>query len=179
MKNTLLSISFSFNDRWKLNTKRVFDDYKRLKKNIWKNQGKSNAYTWYFITDRMWREVSSLEFINSSGGVAPQMNFFIFSFVIEEEEEFFFFSDILKSVQLGHSIKDIVDKYPRRVCDDDFWNIKSMNKHEKPSLQGSSRVESADIHRIAGVTGEEKESDVLYDMLLDDFEEDDDGDESR
>lgn len=25
-------------------------------------------------------------------------------------------SDVLKRVQLGHSIKDIVDKYPRRVC---------------------------------------------------------------
>jgi len=30
--------------------------------------------------------------------------------------EYFCFSDILKRVQLGQSIKDIVAKYPRRVC---------------------------------------------------------------
>ena len=36
-----------------------------------------------------------------------------------------------------------------------------------------------DIHGIPGVGGEEKESDVLYDMLLDDFDEDDDTEGSR
>jgi hypothetical protein len=62
-------------------------------------------------------------------------------------------SDILKSVQLGHSIKDTVGKFPRR---------------------NSSRVESIDVRGLPSTTGEDKESDVLYDMLLDDFDEEED-----
>ncbi len=38
-------------------------------------------------------------------------------------------------------------------------------------------MESVDVHEIA--SSEEKQSDVLYDMLLDDFDEDDDTDGSR
>jgi hypothetical protein len=40
-------------------------------------------------------------------------------------------------------------------------------------------VESIDIRGSPSFSTEEKESDVLYDMLLDDFEEDDDTDGSR
>ncbi|CAF2706077.1 unnamed protein product [Rotaria sp. Silwood2] len=61
-------------------------------------------------------------------------------------------SDILKSVQLGHSIKDVVGKFPR---------------------PNTNRVDTADTHGTASVSNDEKESDILYDRLLDDFEEED------
>ncbi|CAF1205654.1 unnamed protein product [Rotaria sordida] len=66
-------------------------------------------------------------------------------------------NDILKRVQLGHSIKDVVGKFPRA---------------------NSTRVDTADTHRTASVNNDEKESDILYDRLLDDFEEEDDMDGS-
>ncbi len=48
-------------------------------------------------------------------------------------------------------------------------------------LQNSSRVESVDVHGLPNpANSDEKESDaVLYDMLLDDFDEDDEADGSR
>ncbi|CAF1271412.1 unnamed protein product [Rotaria sp. Silwood1] len=66
-------------------------------------------------------------------------------------------SDILKSVQLGQSIKDVVGKFPRAL---------------------NNRVDTADSHATTCISHDEKESDILYDRLLDDFEEEDDMDGS-
>ncbi len=52
-------------------------------------------------------------------------------------------------------------------------------KHNYYFLQNSGRVDSIDVHGLPSTTGEDKESDVLYDMLLDDFDEEDDTEGSR
>ncbi|CAF3539617.1 unnamed protein product [Rotaria socialis] len=67
-------------------------------------------------------------------------------------------SEILKGVQLGQSIKDVVGKFPRAT---------------------STRVETGDSHHGAPSTNsDDKESEILYDRLLDDFEEEDEADVS-
>ncbi|CAF5009286.1 unnamed protein product, partial [Rotaria socialis] len=66
--------------------------------------------------------------------------------------------EILKGVQLGQSIKDVVGKFPRAT---------------------STRVETGDSHHGAPSTNsDDKESEILYDRLLDDFEEEDEADVS-
>ncbi|CAF5227333.1 unnamed protein product, partial [Rotaria magnacalcarata] len=58
----------------------------------------------------------------------------------------------------GQSIKDVVGKFPRA---------------------SSTRVETVDSHHGApSISSDDKESEILYDRLLDDFEEEDEADAS-
>ncbi|CAF1056004.1 unnamed protein product [Adineta steineri] len=61
-------------------------------------------------------------------------------------------SAILRNVQLGGGVKDIVEKYSR---------------------ENSSRAQNADLNRSRGAISGEKEQNPIYDRLLDDFEDDD------
>ncbi|CAF0814953.1 unnamed protein product [Didymodactylos carnosus] len=61
--------------------------------------------------------------------------------------------DILKSVQLGHSITDVVNKFP----------IRNNNRADSVELMRSSSIRDTD----------DKDSDILYDMLIDDDDDDD------
>lgn len=47
------------------------------------------------------------------------------------------------------------------------------------SFQNSGRVESVETRGSGSVCSDERGSDVLYDRLLEDFEEDEDGDGAR
>ncbi len=52
-------------------------------------------------------------------------------------------------------------------------------KYDYFILQNSSRVETVDDRVSPSGSGDEKGTDVLYDRLLDDFDEDDDAEGSR
>ncbi|UJR37773.1 hypothetical protein I4U23_030465 [Adineta vaga] len=66
-------------------------------------------------------------------------------------------SDILKSVRLGRSAKDVV---------------------EKISQNESSRAQSTDLNKTINAADDEKEQDVLIDRILDDFKDEDDNESS-
>ncbi|CAF0970097.1 unnamed protein product [Adineta ricciae] len=67
-------------------------------------------------------------------------------------------SDILRSVKLGRSTKDVVEKLSRNE------NV---------------RVQSVEMNKPLSADSDEKDQDALYDRLIDDFDDDDDDDGSE